>query len=74
MLMPILTVGSQLRYCGVGQGYEDIKLDGNPADLKVRPNSTLLAGTGSKQMSSLSHTTLKETKSSQLQVCSAIPS
>jgi len=27
-------LGSQLRYCGVGHGYDDIKVDGNPADLK----------------------------------------
>lgn len=37
MLTPVPTVGSQLRYCGVGHGYDDIKIDGNPADLKVRP-------------------------------------
>jgi len=37
ILTSVLTVGSQLRYCGVGYGYDDIKVDGNPADLKVRP-------------------------------------
>ena len=74
MLTPVLTVGSQLRYCGVGHGYDDIKLDGNPADLKVCPVFTLLAETDSKQVSSLSRTTSKETRSSQLQVCSATPS
>jgi len=36
MLNLVLTVGSQLRYCGIGHGYDDIKVDGNPADLKVR--------------------------------------
>jgi hypothetical protein len=72
MLTPVLTVGSQLRYCGVGYGYDDIKVDGNPADLKVRP-FPLLAGTDSKQVSSLSRTTSRETRSLQLQVCSAIP-
>jgi len=27
-------LGGQLRYCGIGQGYDDIKVDGNPVDLK----------------------------------------
>ena len=26
--------GQQLRYCGVGVGYDDIYIQGNPADLK----------------------------------------
>ena len=49
MLTVVLTVGGQLRYCGVGHGYDDIKVDGNPADLKVRAVSTLLAGTDSNK-------------------------
>jgi len=29
-----LSEGQQLRYCGVGVGYDDIYLQGNPAELK----------------------------------------
>ena len=29
------TEGQQLRYCGVGAGYEDIIIDGSLDDLKV---------------------------------------
>lgn len=27
--------GQQLRYCGVGVGFDDVYIDGNPAELKV---------------------------------------
>jgi hypothetical protein len=29
-----LIEGQQLRYCGVGLGYDDIYIQGNPAELK----------------------------------------
>ena len=28
--------GQQLRYCGVGAGFDDVYIDGNPEELKVR--------------------------------------
>ena len=28
--------GQQLRYCGVGAGFDDVVIDGNPDELKVR--------------------------------------
>ena len=31
----LFTEGQQLRYCGVGAGYEDIIIDGSLDDLKV---------------------------------------
>jgi NADPH-dependent 2,4-dienoyl-CoA reductase/sulfur reductase-like enzyme len=44
----VLLVGGQLRYCGIGQGYDDIHVDGNPAELKVRPFLRLLVNAHSK--------------------------
>lgn len=28
--------GQQLRYCGIGVGFEDVIIDGNPEEMKVR--------------------------------------
>ncbi len=30
------TEGQQLRYCGVGAGFDDVIIDGNPDEMKVR--------------------------------------
>lgn len=29
------TEGQQLRYCGVGAGFDDVIIDGNPDEMKV---------------------------------------
>ena len=30
----VLVEGQQLRYCGIGIGYDDVYIQGNPAELK----------------------------------------
>lgn len=40
-MISITLEGQQLRYCGLGHSYDDIHIQGNPAELKVGPEMNI---------------------------------